>query len=272
MQIRRKTFRRLIGDKSCVKALALLYYVKHHHKSSTITKFSYNKLRLLTGLHITTLRKYVKTLHNLGLVAFIGKHQQNLLFKGDYSGDKRKNVNLDALVYDSVKDVAASLYAMYVVEEQRRKDYVKRVILISTEEEVPEGVTYEEIIEASKIRNRNCYGNVYNETGISYNRLAKRLGMFSQKAVSIIKFACKHGFILKWTHKVWEQCDDAFLRVRLGIDYVSAKVVGKLDNCGNIVNTVFGLRVKANSYEVGDRFEGVSPLTIPHGIVIVSEN
>lgn len=271
MQIRRKTFRRLIGDKSCVKALALLYYVKHHHKSSTITKFTYNKLRLLTGLHITTLRKYVKTLHNLGLAVFVGKHQQNLLFKGDYSGDKRKNVNLDALVYNSVKDVAASLYAMYVVEEQRRKDYVKRVILISTDE-APKGVTYKEIIEASKVRNRNCYGNVYNETGISYSRLAKRLGVFSQKAVSVIKFACRHGFLLKQTHKLWEQCDDAFIRVKLGIDYVFAKVVGKTDNFGNIVNTIFGLRVKANTYMVGKRFEVEgSPLTNPHGIVIGSE-
>lgn len=263
MQLRRKTFRELISDKDAVKALALLFFVKSRYKSSVITDFSYNKLRKFTGLHITTLRKYIRKLRELKLVEFIGKKKRTLLFKGDYSKDKRKNVNLDALIFDSVKDVANSLYSMFVVEEQRRKDYVKHVILISTEG-APEGVSQKECIAASKIRKRNGYGNVYHETGISYEILAQRLKVFTQKAVSIIKYACSHGFLAKQKHFLWEHCDDAFLRVKLGIDYVYAKVVKKINNEGKLISTVFGLKVKANSYVVGRRVaDYLVPLTIP---------
>lgn len=262
MYIRRKTFRHHIEDKETVKALALLYFVKHHVKSSMITNFSYNKLRLITGLHITTLRKYIKKLREIGLVANFGKGNKHLLFKGDYSKDRRKNVNLDAVIFKSVKDVANSLYAMFVVEEQRRKDYVKHVILTSTNPS--KDIPFEQTKRAIKLRNRNGYGTVYKETGISYENLTKRLGVFTQKAVSIIKFACTNGFLTKQTHKLWEQCDDAFLRVKLGIDYVYAKVVDKLDNFGKQVKTVFGLKVKANSYSIGERVaESLLPLTIP---------
>lgn len=262
MYLRRKTFRRYIGDKGAVKALALLYFVKNRIKSSVITRFSYNKLHLLTGLHITTLRKYIKKLREMGLVVSCGNHNCNLLFKGDYSKDKRKNVNLDVLIYDSVKDVAKSLYAMFVVEIQRRKDFVKQVILISTN---PDKYTpLCDIKAALKYRNRFGYGNVYHETGISYNNLAERLGVFTQKAVSIIKFAVSHHFVHKQTRKLWEQCDDAFIRAKLGIDYVCAKVVDKIDNFGKNIKMVFGLRVKANTYTIAERVRCVcSPITPP---------
>lgn len=263
MQLRRKTFQEIISDKDSVKALALLFFVKSRRRSSVITSFSYNKLRKITGLHITTLRKYIQKLKELKLVEFIGKHKQSLLFKGDYSKDKRKNVNLDSLIYDSVKDIANSLYAMFVVEEQRRKDFVKHVILISTGD-APKEVSPQECIAASKLRNRNGYGNVYHETGISYKGLAQRLKVFTQKTVSIIKYACKHGFITKQSRLLWEQCDDAFIRAKLGIDYVYAKVMTKINNVGETISAVFGLRVKANAYAIGQRAVScVAPLSIP---------
>ena len=49
-------------NKSVTKALALAIFVKNRIKSSTIQDFSYNKLHLLTGLHINTLKKRLDVL------------------------------------------------------------------------------------------------------------------------------------------------------------------------------------------------------------------
>lgn len=262
MQIRRKIFRKLIDDKAAVKALGLLYFFKYRFRSSAIKQFSYNKLKKLTGLHIVTLRKYIRILRDLGFAVFTGRGNNTLLFKGDYSKDRRKNVNLDALNYDSVKDVANSIYSMFVVEEQRRKDFVKHVILISTENAT--GVSAKECIAAAKLRNRNRYGKAYRETGISYKNLARRLKIHTQKSVAVIKYACLNSFLHKQTRKVWELCEDAFIRVKLGIDYVCAKVVEKIDNFGNLNKHVFGYRVQANTYKVANRIQNnCTPFAIP---------
>lgn len=266
MQIRRKTFRAYIDSKVAVKSLALLFYVKHHFKSSVIKNFSYNKLHKMTGLHINTLKLYIKTLRQMGLAVNIGKKAQSLLLKGDYSHDKRKNVNLDALVYDSVKTVAYSLYAMFVVEEQRRHDYANHVIL--TTENATKETPLDVLKKALRLRKGNGYGKVFKDSGIAYYILARRLRVHTQKAIDVIKFACKYNFLVKYNHCLWEQCDDAFLRVKCGVDYVWAKVFEKLDNFGNIIDVVFGLRAKANTYSVGSRLADTLPsLTNLPGIV-----
>ena len=77
--IRRNIFYCIYNDRNIVKALALAVFVKNMVKSSSIPNFTIDKLHKLTGLHATTIKKRLKTLDNLVLLAEQGT-MRSILF------------------------------------------------------------------------------------------------------------------------------------------------------------------------------------------------
>ena len=73
------------GDTELTRAFALLLWVKSKFVSSTIVDFSYNRLHILTGLHINTIRKRIKTLKSLNLVRLEHGHLVFALYQAKAS-------------------------------------------------------------------------------------------------------------------------------------------------------------------------------------------
>lgn len=179
-------------QKSVTKALALAIFVKSKIASSTVNDFSYNKLHRLTGAHINTLKKRITILRQMGLVEFIGSHKQHLCFKSITSSSEHRNIDIKHIKVDTLKDTEASLFAYLVVELQRKKDFVKHTI-----QTAKNGNNLEQVKKAKRTCKRYGYDEEYQEWGMSYKGIAKRLGVCLQKAFAIVKFAIKQGLIEK---------------------------------------------------------------------------
>lgn len=196
-KVRRRIFRKMYKNKSVTKALALAIFVKNQIKSSTINNFSYNKLRTVTGLHINTLKKRLTTLKSLGLVEFIGTHKQHLCFKSIVSSCDHQNVSIKHGKFDTLKDIEMSLFAYLIVELQRNKDYAKHTI-----QTAKDGHDLEEVKKAKRSCKRYGYGVDFEEWGMSYKGIAKRLGVGIQKAFFAVEFAVKAGLLEKMNRQI----------------------------------------------------------------------
>ena len=128
IHLKRHIFYSANGNANIIKALALAVYVKKNVVSSTITNYTTNKLRNLTGLSYSAITKRINTLKQLGLVKFVGRNNQHLVISNMASHCKHRNIDLSKCVVNSVKDIEKSLYAMFVLEIQKRKDFVKHTI------------------------------------------------------------------------------------------------------------------------------------------------
>ena len=162
-----------------------------------INDFSYNKLRLLTGLHITTLKKRIATLQELGLISFVGKNKQHICFKSIVSSCSHRNTSIHWCSYEDVKQVEDILFAYLVVEIQRQKDFVKQTI-----QNANDGNDLETIKKAKRTCKSYGYYDEYKEFGLSYNGIADKLGVSIQKAFSIVKFAIENGLLMKVKRQV----------------------------------------------------------------------
>lgn len=197
---RRKLLHKMPNNAMMVKSLALALYVKKKVASSTINDFSYNKLANLTGLHINTLKKRVSYLKSIGLAKLVsGKH---LVFCSLASSSKHRNIDITKIVYDSVKDVEKCLYALFVVEIQKRKDFVKHTLQSAHN---PKNI--KEMKKAKEIcRRYGYYDKEFKDFGISYKTIAKKLGVCLQKAFSIVEYAIEHLFLAKANNFVQVYC------------------------------------------------------------------
>lgn len=184
------------GDK-VRKSLSLTIFVKERFTSSTINNYTIDKLHKLTGLHANTIKKRIKTLKDMGLVRFVGKHNEHLLFESISSSSDHRNVYAEFVVFDNIKDIERALEALLVVEIQRRKDFAKHTI-----QSAQNPSTLEEHKRAKKICKRYGWGKEYQEFGLSYKGIAKKLGVCVQKAFAIVKFAIEKGFLVKTKRQI----------------------------------------------------------------------
>lgn len=194
-QLRRHIFYNSRGNANMIKALALAIYIKHNVVSSTITNYTTNKLRNLTGLSYSAITKRMNTLKQLGFVKFVGNNNQHLVIGNMTSHCKHRNIDLSKCVVNSVKDIEKSLYAMFMLEIQKRKDFVKHTI-----QSVNNPSNLEEHKKARQISKRYGYDREFKEYGISYKTIAKKLGVCLQKAFEIVKFAIVNNMIVKYKH------------------------------------------------------------------------
>lgn len=232
-----------------VKALSLSIFIKNICPKSFIKDFTYNKLHKMTGLHITTLQKYIRILRELGYAKFIGKRGTTLLFTSITSDRKWKRIDLSNIVFDSVKDVEQSLMAMAIVEIQRQKDFVKQVAI-----DLKEPSDLEALKKAKKI-NKAAHGRYENfhDNGISIKTIAKRLGVHTQKALKIVAYAVKYEFLEKTRNVINEYIPNALLSLKYG----------ECDCTFATKNNLY--TVYANTYSIGGR------LSTPLGIILDGE-
>lgn len=197
IHLKRHIFYSANGNANIIKALALAIYVKKNVVSSTITDFSINKLHTLTNLSYSTLRKRLHILRNLGYIKNTGKNNEHLVFTSLASSSKHRNLDLSKYVFNSVKDIEKSILASFVVEIQKRKDFVKHTIQTAFN---PEKGQLKDMKKARKLCNRYGYGKEFKEYGLSYKTIAKKLGICLQKAFEIVKFAIVNNMIVKHNH------------------------------------------------------------------------
>lgn len=194
-QLRRHIFYNSRGNANMIKALALAVYIKHNVVSSTITNYTTNKLRNLTGLSYSSITKRINTLKQLGFVKFVGRNNQHLVISNMTSHCKHRNIDLSKCVVNSVKDIEKSLYAMFILEIQKRKNFVKHTI-----QSVNNPRNLDEHKKARQICKRYGYDREFKEYGISYKTIAKKLDVCLQKAFEIVKFAIANNMIVKYNH------------------------------------------------------------------------
>lgn len=197
--IRKKLVYKMYNNDRLVKALSLAIFVKNQIVSSTINNYTIDKLHILTSLHSTTIKKRLDTLKQMGLVKFVGKNKEHMIFESITSSSEHRNVYAEFVMFDNIKDIEKALYALLVVEIQKAKDFVKHTI-----QSMNNPSNLDEHKKAKKICNRNGYGNEYKEYGISYKYIAKRIGVCLQKAFNVVKFAIEKGFLNKFNRQKQE--------------------------------------------------------------------
>lgn len=190
----RKFFNENISDSKAVKALELFLFVKTHHKSSTINNFTYKELSKQTKLCFTTLKKRIALLKEFELVEFVGKNKQHLLFKS--LRGKKSNINIGALDFSSIETIGDGLRALFLVQVQVRKEYIKQLLLKFKNPNKSDD--YKEI--KREVRNRGLMNTQFKDYGISYKYIAKKLGIGFNKVSDLIKCAEKLGMIVKEKH------------------------------------------------------------------------
>lgn len=186
------------------KAIAFSLFVKSKTKSSTVHRWSINKLHELTGCCAGVVAKRLDLLRSLGLVEETGKNNNCLVFKSLKSHTTHRNASIHEVLFaanDKVKKNAYAqeikniekLLAVAIIEEiQKNKDYAHRMIQQSKN---PKNLNdYKEARTACK---RFGYGKNFNDNGISYKHIAKRLGTCVKTAFEAVKFAVENNFLAK---------------------------------------------------------------------------
>ena len=228
----RKTFRVYIANAKYRKALALLLYVKNASTSSTITNFTYNKLHELTGMHPNTLKKYMKVLDNMGFIERFGENNQHVMFNKIRA--KKSNICIERINYETVKSVELGLLAMFIVEKQNQKEFIKRMI-------VKKETARRNVKQIVKVCNHYGYTK-FNDYGISYKYIAKSLGITLKKVSSLIKEAIKRNMIIKYKHSIQ-------------LEFVGQNAHKILKYCGDNNKNMFATKnniykVLANTYSI----------------------
>lgn len=196
-KISRRFYKGIINNTEDLKAVAFLLYIKHHAKCSVVSNYSYNKLSKFTGLHKQTVKKRLETLGELDLISIEGKQNNHLRFKKVRAKYNSQNVNISALDYSSVKSIALGLQALFIVEIQRKKDFIKQLF---DSRNNPKN-TKQHIVSKKKIKNnKSIRSNNFNDNGISYNYISKNLKVNSNKVSAIIKHGIKMNFFSKQVH------------------------------------------------------------------------
>lgn len=188
--ISRKLYNEIISDRDARKAFALLIWVKKNKPCSVIPAYSHYKLSKLTGIHATTIKKYINILFNWGACEFVGKG--NLRF--NKVRVKYSNVKIDRIDYSSVKSIERSLCALLIVEVQKRKEYLSQLHKTATD---PNRFTsIKKVKKAKKIVQWRGLKN-FSDNGISYRYLTNKLGCSRSKASEAIKEGENLGLFTK---------------------------------------------------------------------------
>lgn len=223
-----------------LKAVALAIYIKRHTTSSTVKNWTVNKLHEITKLSATTIKKRLPILLNCGLVERQGKNKQHLCFGKMKSSCDRNNIDISAIKADTVKDIENSLLALLVVLIQRQKDYVRLQLQCALD-----GKTWASVKEAR--RKRKVYGwrSRFVENGLSYARIARKLGVSIKKAFDTVAFGVRCGFFAKISHFIGIVVKGArnLSEVPQGFTFISKK--------GNL------WRVYANTYQLSPCFNTI---------------
>lgn len=202
-RLSRKRYNEIISATDERKAIALLIFIKQKFRSSVVLNFSYYKLSKITGLHKNTVKRRLEVLGSMELLDFVGKNNKHLLFKSVRAA--RSNVRLDGLDLSNIKAIETGLQALFITEEQRRKNYVNHQVIKGTK---PKGhlskSKYREWKKAKKFCTMHGLTE-FKDNGISFDTLAKRMKTSKSKVTKAISFGEKIG-ILRRNHNFKVVC------------------------------------------------------------------
>lgn len=182
----------MFRDKKFLKAIAfvLLY---HEITNSNICKdYSVSKLCALTGVHSSTIKKRLQTLKDRG---FVKIEAGTLVFLSITSKHKDRNKKLNNVSYKNLSEIEKSLYAMLVCILQERKDFIHRAFL-----DAKYSTDYKTVKRAKQKIRKYARGEKFSEKGISYQTIAKKIGVSVKSAFDYVKFAVVNGFLTKFNH------------------------------------------------------------------------
>lgn len=209
-KISRRLYNGIINDSRELKAIAFLLYVKHYTPCSVVSNYSYYKLSKLTGLHKETVRRRLETLGELNLISIEGKHNNNLRFNKVRAKFNSQNVNISALCFKSVKDVELGLQALFIVEIQKRKNYMKQLF---EAESNPRNLSK---YKSSKKKLTERGLSKFKDNGISYRTLSSRLNINSNKISEIICYGQKKKYFKRHRHFQKFDIKESFGRANFG--------------------------------------------------------
>lgn len=182
----------MFGNKELLKAVAFAMFVRYRTGKSSMGRFSINMIAKAVGVHAQTVGKRMESLRAAGLVSVEGGC---VTFRSLVSRHNDRNVRLTKISYKSLKTVERSLQAILVTVLQKRKDFAKRTIRTAHD-----GHSSKEVKAAMKTSRKYGWGEKFVERGISYARLAGKIGVCVKTAVEIVKFAVERGILEKERH------------------------------------------------------------------------
>lgn len=180
------------------KAIALLMFLlKAGH--STMRKFNYNKLAIISGLHHTTVRKRIHLLMEIGLAKIYG---HTLILLSPKSRHAARNINLNQYEKrenpQSVKDYERILSIVIVTQPIRDKEHVKNLIKRRNNPTSLRQLKRDRQ-QCRKLGVDDCED--YMELGISYETLAQKAKCSRTHIAKTVKIAAKNGYIQKQNSK-----------------------------------------------------------------------
>lgn len=182
----------LFRDKESLKAIAFALFLYHVHGNNVVKRCTRNKLAAITGVHVKTIEKRVNTLLRLGYAKTEGS---SLVLLSIVSKHSERNINITNICYDSLKDVEKSLYAVLLCIIQSHKDFCKRTIL-----QAQNSRRYNDVKKARASQRRYGYGSSFCDFGLSYRRIAQKMGVSLKTAFMYVKYAVEKGFVSMQKH------------------------------------------------------------------------
>ena len=190
-KLSRSIYNSVISNTKDMKALAFLLFVKHNTPCSVIPNYSYYKLSKLTSLHKNTVKNRIETLSSLGLISLDGKNSTHLRFNSVRAKYNSQNVDISALDYTSIKTIELGLQALFIVEVQRKKNFIKQ--LFEAEKNPKNLKKFKAIKTKSQLRGERKF----KDNGISYNYISSKLNINARKVSEILSYGEKADFFKK---------------------------------------------------------------------------
>lgn len=200
--IRRKIIADIAGSPQKQKAVAFALLLKDKtNDSSVIRNFTIYKIHKLTkdkkgkgGMAYKTIRKYLSVLFKMGYAEVRGG---DLFLRKMASSSKHRNINIAAMKIDKTKNVYNQIREVIFLAIQANKDFIHS--LLRLRKAPPKETDYKAVRRLCK----KCCNNPnadYEEYGLSYNHISKRIGCCARTAFTLVKDAVRRKWCVKENH------------------------------------------------------------------------
>ena len=203
--IKREFVQRIRDDRDWAGALALSLLMKSLVPSSTVKAWNPYQLYKLTcidgkgGVDPKTVEKYLDILREENLIIEQnGKNgKKSLTFKSLKSGVEKNNIEMTYFGYKTLKEAKYYLYSLLFMEEIHHKMYVKEMLYLSHN-----GFDINKTKQAKRMCRKHGWNrhkdDKFEDWGISFKTIAKKLGVSEQTAQYVVNFAVKNKLVNKF--------------------------------------------------------------------------
>lgn len=170
-------------------------------KTSSIPDFSINKAAKIAGVSPSTIKRYLPIWESNEMIEFQGSQKDVLVVKRLSSSTKHRNYVVDRLDFSSFKRLYNSFRDFLFLIIQSRKDFIKRILRIATNPRRGEDFRAAKTDCKHYVRlSKGDLTPIYHEFGLSYKRIAKKLGFCVKTAQNIVSDTIHRRWCKKKTH------------------------------------------------------------------------